>query len=301
MCGGGPSGRFIQATRFCSASAAIAGASAPPGLWTRSTTLLWSPVGPFPLLCRLLAGPACGRARCSRSAGGGPEACDWLIRWPGSRCCVSGLGGRQISRAPAARPFAGWRSSSPLRSGGAGTTGTGAVRGPTRRPTSPAAACGRDQQGPGQGSPCLPYPVRAGGLGVHDLVSEDSGPFWSPWWLGRACPGCPPVSAADERSGTESRLASPSRAAGVFTTHDRPQEGPQDSPQESACPWGSGYGARRRRGPRWTAPGASAAGSSRASPRCHGTRRRRLVGWREMAGVAGPAYCWNRTSSARGR
>src|SRR6266567_999667 len=96
------------------------------------------------------------------------------------RLRVIGWGGRLRSRAPAARPFAGWRSSSPLRSGGAGTTGSGAVRGRTRRPTSPAAACGRDQQSRGRGSPWLPYPVRAGGVGVHDLVSEDSGASWSP-------------------------------------------------------------------------------------------------------------------------
>ena len=37
-------------------------------------------------------------------------------------------------------------------------------------------------------------------------------------------------------AGLGSLLASLSRAAEVFTTHDRPQEGPQDSPQESAGP-----------------------------------------------------------------
>ena len=62
---------------------------------------------------------------------------DWLIGRPGPRYRISVWGGRRRSRAPAARPFAGWRSSSPLQSGGAGTTGTGAVRGRTRRPTSP--------------------------------------------------------------------------------------------------------------------------------------------------------------------
>ena len=40
---------------------------------------------------------------------------------------------------------AGWCSSSRLRSGGAGTTGTGAVRGRSRRPSFPAAACERGQ------------------------------------------------------------------------------------------------------------------------------------------------------------
>ena len=74
-----------------------------------------------------------------------------------------------------ARPIAGWRSSSLPPSGGAGTTGTGVVRGRTRRPTAPAAACGRDQQSRGRGSPWLPCPVRPGGLGVRYLVWDDSG------------------------------------------------------------------------------------------------------------------------------
>src|SRR5215469_10597750 len=88
---------------------------------------------------------------------------------------VSGWGGRWGSRVLAVRPSAGWRSSSPLRSGGAGTTGSGAVHGRTRRPTSPAVACGQDQQSRGRRSPWLPYRVRAGGLGVDDLVWDDSG------------------------------------------------------------------------------------------------------------------------------
>jgi hypothetical protein len=99
---------------------------------------------------------SCRRAgpRCSGSAGKvGRGSGDWLIRRPGPRYRVSGRGGRQISRAPAARPFAGWQTSSPLPSGEAGTTGTGAVRGRTRRPTSSAAAGGRDQpsRGPRRG------------------------------------------------------------------------------------------------------------------------------------------------------
>jgi len=36
------------------------------------------------------------------------------------------------------------------------------------------------------------------------------------------------------QAGLGSRLASLSRAAEVFTTHDRPQDSPHDSPQESA-------------------------------------------------------------------
>src|SRR5215472_1223049 len=96
------------------------------------------------------------------------------------RLRVGGWGGRRRSRAPAARLFAGWCSSSPLRSGGAGTTGSGAVRGRTRTPTFPAAACGRDRQSRGRGSPWLRYPVRAVGVGIADLVSEDSAASWSP-------------------------------------------------------------------------------------------------------------------------
>ena len=102
-----------------------------------------------------------------------------------SLCRVSVWGGCQRSRAPAARPFAGWRSSSPLPSSGAGTTGTGAVRGRTRRPIFPAAAYGRDRRRRERSSPWLPYPERAG-LGTDDLVSDDSGASWSPWWLGGA-------------------------------------------------------------------------------------------------------------------
>jgi hypothetical protein len=119
--------------------------------------------------------------RYSRVPEVGPGSGGWLIRRPGSAHCVSGGGGRRRSRAPAARPCAGWRSSSPLRSGGVGITGTGAVRGRTRRPTSPAAACGRDQQRRGQGSPWLPYPVWAGGPGVH-LGWDDAGALLSPRW-----------------------------------------------------------------------------------------------------------------------
>ena len=48
-------------------------------------------------------------------------------------------------------------------------------------------------------------------------------------------------------AGLGSRLASLSRAAEVFTTHDRPQDSPQDCPQESAGPalrcWLRGVGA----------------------------------------------------------
>src|SRR5262249_32344234 len=111
---------------------------------------------------------------------------------------VSGQGGRLRSRALAALLFAGWRSSSPLRSGGAGTTDSRAGGGRTMSPPSPAAACGRDRQGRGRGSPWLPCPVRAGGVGVAGLVREDSRAWWSPWWRGRAA--CL-VSEPDELSG----------------------------------------------------------------------------------------------------
>jgi hypothetical protein len=106
--------------------------------------------------CRMACPPGerAGRATLEpwcREVGRGSSG--WLIGRPGYRYRVSGWGGRRRSRAPAARPIGGWRSSSPLPSGGAGTTGTGAVRGRTRRPTSPAAAGGWDQQSRGRGWP----------------------------------------------------------------------------------------------------------------------------------------------------
>src|SRR6266851_197447 len=131
-----------------------------------------------------------------------------------------------MASASAARPSGGPRSSSPAPSGGAGTTGTGAVRGRTRRPSSPAAACGRDQPSRRRGSPWLPYPVRAGGLGVADVV-WDSGALWSPWWLGWGlCRAACLVSEADELGGLGSRLASLSLPVWVFTTHNRPHDSP---------------------------------------------------------------------------
>lgn len=147
------------------------------------------------LRCALPAGLACGQGLgVAVVPGGGP----WILRLADPRARVevplSVWGGCQRSRAPAARPFAGWRSSSPLLSGGAGTKGTGAVRGRTRRPISPAAACGRDRQSRGRSWPWLRYPARARGLGVDDLVSDDSGALWSPWWLGRG--GCHLVRVA---------------------------------------------------------------------------------------------------------
>src|SRR4029077_8841267 len=164
-CAAAAGGCFAQASRFCSASAAIARASAPAGLGRdrqRCCGRWWDRP--------LLPGVAV-------VAEGGP----WINRLvdPPARVRVAlrWRGGRQRSRVPAVRPCAGWRSSSPLPSGGAGTTGTGAVRGRTRRSTSPAAACGPDQPGRGRRSPWRPCPVWAGGVGVHDLVSDDSGPF----------------------------------------------------------------------------------------------------------------------------
>ena len=244
---------------------------------TESDRLTSMPVNRSPNIClrRLHRLPGCLRTDPSVMGLVGCSAdCDRLAG-----------GCRRRSRAPAARPCAGWRSSSPLPSGGAGTTGTGAVRGRTRRPTFPAAAGGGSQPGRGRGSPWLPYPVRAGGLGVHALVSDDSGPLWSPWVAWPGLPGMPAwyrrlMSAA----GLGSRLASPSRAAGVFTTHDRSQDHPQDRPQESARP-GSGV---REVG---TDPGGllllpSAGEAGRACSRCRGWGWLVVAGkWREWLGL----------------
>jgi hypothetical protein len=84
------------------------------------------------------------------------------------------------SRVSAPRPAAGWRSSSPLRSGGAGTTGTGAVRRQSRRPSSPAVAGGRVQPGRALGLARPPPLGRAAGCGGRYLVTDDSGTSWSP-------------------------------------------------------------------------------------------------------------------------
>jgi hypothetical protein len=150
------------------------------------------------------------------------------------RLCASGGGGHLRSRAPAARPSAGWRGSSPLRSGGAGTTGSGAVRGRTSRPISPAAAGELDQQSRGRGSPWLPCPVRAGGVGVHDLVSEDSGASWSPWGGLAGLPAW--YRKLMSSAGRGSWLASLSRAAAAFTTNNRLQDRRHHSWQDSARP-----------------------------------------------------------------
>ena len=57
-----------------------------------------------------------------------------------------------------------------------GTKDTAAVHGPTRRPTSPAAASGtRSAPGQGRGSPCSPGLVRARGPGARDLLSAGCG------------------------------------------------------------------------------------------------------------------------------
>jgi hypothetical protein len=154
-------------------------------------------------------GPADNRATTRRS---GRQPNRWpgrrrrtgtIILWRSGRCCgfVHGEVQRgeagwfscaiedQLSRGSAARLAACSRSSCPLVPDGAGTTGSGAVRGRTRRQTSPAAPCGGDQQGRGRSWPWLSYPARAEGLGVDDLVWDDSGAFWSPSWRGRAWPG----------------------------------------------------------------------------------------------------------------
>lgn len=80
-------------------------------------------------------------------------------------------------------------------------------------------------------------------------------------------------------------------AAETVTTHNRPQDSPQDGSQESAGP-AFLLAARRRRGVRADCYCASAAGSGRAWSWCHGNRRWRLTvvagTWR---GRLGRAYC----------
>jgi hypothetical protein len=142
-------------------------------------------------------------------------------------------GDRRRFRVPAVRPSAGWRSSSLPRSGGAGTTGTGAVRGLTRRPTSPAAAGGRGQPDRGWGSPWLRYRVGAGGLGAADRVGEDSGAWWSPRSLRRAAW----YPCADSTVGS---------GGGVHHAQ-RPTRSPIRSPARSRMPCVRAV--RRRRGP----------------------------------------------------
>jgi hypothetical protein len=167
----------------------------------------------------------------------------WLIAGPGLGHRVSGWGGCRRSRAPAARPCAGWRSSSPLRSGGAGTTGTGAVRGRTRRPTSPAAAWGEAQRGRGRGWPWLPYRARAGRLAVADLVSDDSGTLRSPWWLGRAVPGClPGIQVAGSTLGSgggghhaQPPTRQPTRWPARIRTPRVPAGGATSAPTRAGC------------------------------------------------------------------
>src|SRR5215472_3213907 len=96
------------------------------------------------------------------------------------RLRAGGCGGRRRSRALVARLFAGWRSSYPLRSGGAGTQAAEPFAGRTRTPTFSSCRRWTRSAEPGRGSPWLRYPVRAVGVGVADLVSEDSGASWSP-------------------------------------------------------------------------------------------------------------------------
>ena len=149
------------------------------------------------------------------------------------RLCVSGGGGRLRSRAPAARPSAGWRGSSPLRSGGAGTTDSGAVRGRTRRPTSPASA--GDEVGGAGGGARHGCPVRCGRAGWVLLV-----------WCGRIRGHCGLLGGVAglpawyrklmNSAGLGSRLALLSRAAQVLTTNNRRQDHRHNSWQVSARP-----------------------------------------------------------------
>ena len=220
------------------------------------------------------------------------------------RLRVSGGGGRQLSRAPAARPFAGWRSSSPLPSGGAGTTGPGAVRGRTRRPTSPAAVRWTRSAEPGPGlavaavSGAGRWPGRSlSGVGGFRCIAGSlvawPGLAGLPAWYRKL------MSSA----GLGSWLASLSGAAEVFTTHDRPQDSPQDGPQESALRSGDGCAASA-----WARADccqrfrpSAPVGPGRRYPATETRRWRLTCGGRGLADAAGPAYCWGRTGCARCR
>jgi hypothetical protein len=116
---------------------------------------------------------------------------------------------------------------------GAGTTGTEAVRGRTRRPTFPAVVCRRGRQGRGglalaaitgarrRGGHCWSGVGGFGGI-VVSLVT----------WPGHL-PGYPKLKSS---VGLGSRLALRSRTAEVFTTNNRPQDRRHNSWQDSAGP-----------------------------------------------------------------
>jgi hypothetical protein len=102
-----------------------------------------------------------------RNGGGEQCGCDC------GECLRVGVfsgGGRQISRVPATRRSARWRSSSPSQSGGTGTKGNGIVHGRSRRLYFPGSVSGRVQRGRGWSWPR--HPVRIGGPGVRELVSR---------------------------------------------------------------------------------------------------------------------------------
>ena len=128
----------------------------------------------------------CGRRQVIVAAGRGRVvgSC-WLVA--AGFCRGFNGGGRRISRVPAARPFGGSRGSSPLPSGGAGTTETAAARRGTSRPSSPGAAPGVGQPARAVDSPSPPLLVRVADPGVRS-----SGVGWfscmvSPWRMPARC------------------------------------------------------------------------------------------------------------------
>jgi hypothetical protein len=140
-------------------------------------------------------------------------------------------GGRQISRVPATRRSAGWRSSSPSQSGGAGTKGNGAVRGRSRRLSFPGSVFGRVQRGRGWSWPR--QPVRVGGPGVRQLVGRvHRGLLDSVAWPCRVAWYRQVLSSAG--AGCRGWFHHRRRPGGV-TTRDSPHE----NPHESAGPSGS--------------------------------------------------------------
>jgi hypothetical protein len=216
----------------------------------------------------------------------------WLIGRPGYRYRVSGWGGRRRSRAPAARPIGGWRSSSPLPSGGAGT-----------QALEPFAA------GPGDRLLQLP-PVdgisRAGGGASHGCRTRHGQVAWALLiWCGKVSghggllgglagladclPGIQVAGSTLDSGGGGHQAQPPTRQPTRWLTRIRHARRSGDSCAASAraladCSWHH----------RPWAP---------IGPRRSATKLQTeaYVWWQDMPGVAAPAYCWARTDSARRR
>ena len=188
---------------------------------------------------------------------------DWLIRLPGpGTASVAGVvvgdpGRLQLDHSPGGVVHLRYRQAEPVPQApepfAAGPGDRLLQLLPVRRSAGPGAGLAMAVSGAGRPPGCSSGMGRFRGI-VVSLVA----------WPGFAGPsGCCRKLMSSAMLG--SRLASLSRAAEVLTTQNRPQEGPQDSPQESARLTFPQMAARGRRGPWRAIPGASAAGSGRAS------------------------------------